>query len=77
MKGSGSTVSHSRGCCGLNLFVGSWGGTWSCVAHLITVGILKDAPWRRPGILEGSRSGPRAASLSRWLEKEKECIVAS
>lgn len=71
-KEGGSTVSHSRGNCGLNLPVGSWGGTWSLMSHPITVAILKDAPWSRPGILEGSRAGPRAASLSRWLAGERK-----
>lgn len=35
-------------------------------------GHLKDAPWSRPGILDGSRAGPRAASLSRWLAGERK-----
>lgn len=66
MKEGGSTVSHSRGNCGLNLPVGSCG-------HLCLIrSRLKDAPWSRPGILEGSRAGPRAASLSRWLAGERK-----
>lgn len=71
MKDGGSCVPHSRGNFGLNLPVGSWGGTWSFMFYLIRVAILKDGPWSRLGILEGSRAGPRAASLSRWLAGER------
>lgn len=61
----GSRVPHARANYGLNLPVGSWGGTWALKSHLITVAILKDCPWGRPGILERSRAAPRADSHSR------------
>lgn len=52
--------------------VQTWRGTWSLKSHLITVAILKNDLWGRPGILEGSRAGPRAVSPSRWLAEESD-----
>lgn len=65
MKEGGSSIPHSRGNCGLNLPVRSWEGTGSFMSHLITVAVLRDDPWNRLGILEGSGAEPRAASPSR------------